>query len=601
MPKTAHSVVLLPPAIETLLARSEDSPWPSPILSDPNLCAHAERRERLLSRLQYCFSHLPDPTTEFARAIETGDLDASAAADLYRLLGDFLEVEPQHARIILYLPFELIAPRGGTMRMTVREPFERFMRAYMHAWERLLEESDVRANFVDGNILEPDLAPHGQPLVKKAAHLIPELVRRGYVSRDAMRALRDTTDDPVLSASITDALECLLLPPAPPDSKAAFERDWLSTLPEKITSGLAELEVRAARDYAHGLPPARIAWERLNNENLLASAYAEDLARYIVGRDTEASEALALAASADGCLRAALFRGIGYAAEQLAGTDIRAAKRLAKAFIMLLRAQETPSDETEEVLARWSNMRLVDADDLYGLPFVPPHLSGPFPTEGTFAKEVRGYSSAIAALQRDPRAASLLFPVAIFFGSWLKGYAKRKADLDVGVLVRPGTPFAERPRIRKMLQKLFPGEKIGGKVVEFWLEEGPEGLTIRDFPDPDVLLADPTWVHLLMSSVWLGERDALAELYAKLLAGFLHPKDATYHGRALREFWLEELEREVLQYRLMHKGYRRFFPPIGGVDARAQGLDPVSTFWDSGYRRLATTLFISRVFLPRLA
>jgi hypothetical protein len=93
----------------------------------------------------------------------------------------------------------------------------------------------------------------------------------------------------------------------------------------------------------------------------------------------------------------------------------------------------------------------------------------------------------------------------------------------------------------------------------------------------------------------------LRELYANFLPGFLDSVGKTLVGRDARMVWLGELERDVLQYRLMHKGYRRFFPPRGGIDRfRAQGLDPESVFWDSGYRRLATKLFVSRVFLPQL-
>jgi hypothetical protein len=192
-----------------------------------------------------------------------------------------------------------------------------------------------------------------------------------------------------------------------------------------------------------------------------------------------------------------------------------------------------------------------------------------------------------------------MYPVAAFFGSRLKGYARRGADLDAAVFIKPGTPESKRAEIRQIAARLFSDKRVGGKVVEFWLEECNGALVIRDFPDPDVLVADSTWVHLAISSVWLGTHEALAHLYEKLLPGFLQCAGRAFMGRDVRTLCLEEMEREVLQYRLMHKGYRRFFPPSGGIEA-ADGLDPQSAFWDSGYRRLATALYLGRVFLPQL-
>ncbi len=52
----------------------------------------------------------------------------------------------------------------------------------------------------------------------------------------------------------------------------------------------------------------------------------------------------------------------------------------------------------------------------------------------------------------------------------------------------------------------------------------------------------------------------------------------------------------------MHKGYRHFFPKKGNLETEhSDNVDSDSAFYDSGYRRLATQLFINRVFLPQLS
>ena len=55
--------------------------------------------------------------------------------------------------------------------------------------------------------------------------------------------------------------------------------------------------------------------------------------------------------------------------------------------------------------------------------------------------------------------------------------------------------------------------------------------------------------------------------------------DEVIHGREARELYLEELERDTLQYRLMHKGYERFYPSYGGIHTlHADKIDGDSVF-----------------------
>jgi hypothetical protein len=62
------------------------------------------------------------------------------------------------------------------------------------------------------------------------------------------------------------------------------------------------------------------------------------------------------------------------------------------------------------------------------------------------------------------------------------------------------------------------------------------------------------------------------------------------------------MERDTLQYRLMHKGYERFFPAYGGMKTpHGDRIDGESIFWDSGYRDAAIKLFANRVFLPKIS
>jgi len=189
-----------------------------------------------------------------------------------------------------------------------------------------------------------------------------------------------------------------------------------------------------------------------------------------------------------------------------------------------------------------------------------------------------------------------LMPVIILFGSRIKGYGTQSADLDIAVFVRPDIPFEDRPNMQKHLKKILSGEKIQGKALEFWLTHEGSVLRIQDFPDADAALGDSTLTHVLFGGVWCGMKESSHELHEKLLVPYLYATD-----QKKRKVWLEEIERDTLQYRLMHKGYERFFPKQGGMCTQNPDMiDSKSMFWDSGYRRLATKLFIKKVFLPQL-
>ena len=90
-------------------------------------------------------------------------------------------------------------------------------------------------------------------------------------------------------------------------------------------------------------------------------------------------------------------------------------------------------------------------------------------------------------------------------------------------------------------------------------------------------------------------------LHKRLLCSYFTAPKTTIEGRPTYTRWLEEMERDSLQYRLLHKGFERYFPiqsPMNTVHGHA--IDGQSAFYDSRYRRIATELFIRRVFLPQL-
>jgi predicted nucleotidyltransferase len=214
------------------------------------------------------------------------------------------------------------------------------------------------------------------------------------------------------------------------------------------------------------------------------------------------------------------------------------------------------------------------------------------------AKEVK---DIVTQIQNDERLSKLFYPVVILSGSRLKGYGGPDSDIDFGIFVKPSVDANNRTDVTKAIREVFSGIKNASDPVEFWLEENDGQLSVKNWTEPNPLLGENFQVQLLLGAVWEGNGEAVQNLREKLLTPYFYKTDTKIHNEDARKMYLGELERDTLQYRLMHKGYERFFPKTVGIKtAHSDYIDGQSMFWDSGYRQLATKLFAQRIFLPQL-
>jgi len=203
-------------------------------------------------------------------------------------------------------------------------------------------------------------------------------------------------------------------------------------------------------------------------------------------------------------------------------------------------------------------------------------------------------------IARHPKLSKMLYPVTVVLGSRMKGYARGNADLDIAIFVRPGTKESERTELQSYIEETFDHKIVGGHAMEFWLQETGVELVIQNYENPDPQRGDSSLPHPLLGA-WCGDEKVITELYKKLMPGYLYSKGKTILGEDMQSVLLKEMEHDTLQYRLMHKGYTRLFPRQGGIQTQhTDAIDGESMFYDSGYRRLATKLFIDRIFLPQL-
>lgn len=168
-------------------------------------------------------------------------------------------------------------------------------------------------------------------------------------------------------------------------------------------------------------------------------------------------------------------------------------------------------------------------------------------------------------------------------------------------------PFSENietlmPQLEEILARLDPKEivLVGGSQLKGYgtKRSDLDVWNLKDLEmDPDFRPGSPHAAHIYLNSIWLGGTevadsleqiaDRLADLYAS------SPDYALQYG--LRRQALERLESDLLQYRLLHKGFVRFtgrnqFPV-------PEEMDGDCPFYDDEYRKIATMLFVKYVWL----
>jgi predicted nucleotidyltransferase len=573
------------PPIEKLLDRDlATASWPE-YQRRPGFADQLDAQRTVLESFRTAMQKLPDGISPTA-AVSAGQIAEATAIALYRDLTEYLMREPAHGRLALFLPFELLAPAPAGTSAALADTVLQFQRAYRTAWEAQLTEHEVRANFTDGDVLEAELRDGDHPRVVKATHLIPGLIAADHLSVAEAEAYGARATDLYLRAGIQDALAAYdqsVKPIAPVGS----QRFSFGEIADNLRAALGRIE----SDVLTESTPARTAWLKLDARERAIDHAAGFVAKHLtlgaqlpepIGLDAPLLEAYV-----DGLRRAALQIPRIYERHQAWLDTVRTCS-----------ADTAPTDVIVKLHAHLHAVGTIGDEQLQEWDITLPNLRGPLSANlaplSDFLTEVEEMSAAIAD---HPYLRDRIHPVTLVFGSQLKGYGKVGADADIAVFVQPGVARSERARLEAELAHVFDHEKIEGKVVMFWLEERADELAVIDWPDFALSDGESSWIHVLFGAAWVGNPERIRHLERTLLSRYFHDPGTLLHGKPTRERWLEEMERDTVLYRLLHKGYERFYP-IESPHAGIKTIDGDSAFYDPRFRRIATELYLSRVFLP---
>lgn len=183
---------------------------------------------------------------------------------------------------------------------------------------------------------------------------------------------------------------------------------------------------------------------------------------------------------------------------------------------------------------------------------------------------------------------------------WLK-----ECDRQPNILLTPNAhlegPFS--PNVKAMCEKiemietsLKPHEVIllGGSLLKGYgtVDSDLDIWSLEDLEkDPMLYPGSPHAAHIYFNAIWISGKaiNNLAEVAKE--------KMDTYIGGDNR-LSLERLESDLLQYRLLHKGFSRFTGKRNFATGFYSEMDGNCPFYDDEYRRIATMLYAKYVVIP---
>ncbi|MEI6378736.1 MAG: hypothetical protein WCO55_03685 [Candidatus Falkowbacteria bacterium] len=639
MGKVDSENVLFIPAVDILVHRSEfltlwhdGSVWPDQVVSDRIIYKKAKSRLDLFRIMNMVYSSLRTADMELSDAIDARLVKPDRAIAMYEQLAEFLLADTYNSRLVLYLPLELIPfDQWRTSSVELVVALRHFCDAYMQSWFSLLSQHDIRASFVDGDIPEPELRTGPLPMVCKAAHLAPFLVLRGLLYCVQVITLIMDSKDEILRNSLADAImvisdlgelkaddlelmsnsgDKLLVNLATiiraeyqaPKSFAVpviHDGQWLDNLNLEVAVSLSVIYNIQEYWLANGKPEARAVWEAQREIGKLIKRYAGYIAFNLDNGHIKVTE---LQEFMDTCERPILLsmaiNGLRIAVEDRAKMDVEYAQTMADAFAsQLVRLAVNDTPEVVEALQmlrnRWSRFGLVRGGRLF--PVDDEHAL----FEQIGQRQQLQLGSILAMIRADKQLSQHLLLAMLICGSQSLGYSNANSDFDLAVFFKPGTDIALRDYLHHSLVVILRKSKLKASVIDFWLEADGANWLLQDFEEVDTYLGDNSRASHLLSGSWFGDWLTINDLFNKLLPNYLLPGDREICRLPAKQFILSQLERNVLQYRLLHYGYSRLYPERGGISTRnSQHIDADCSFYDSGYRWLASKLFIKKLFLP---
>ncbi|MFZ2310958.1 MAG: nucleotidyltransferase domain-containing protein [Patescibacteria group bacterium] len=608
------------PAVESLLHYSPFI-WPGEVSDNQEFKRLVNQRLDLCRNVEHLLDLLSQGNKTIMELKEDDDASLKKIIAAYNGLADFMSECEANGRIIFYLPFEMIPDLEFVLgENELQQAANNFLSAYLKVWRKFMYIHELRVNFVDGDILESGPRHDSELFVCKAAHLIPVLLQKKSITFAEVVKMFKASSTQTLTVSLVEAilaandlkiisddqlrisadpkiLSCLFTSVKP---QAAQPEVSIIKTGGELASLIASALKECLRNRFFEVSPERMLWLEEVEKQKIINNYAEVIADSVTNNHLSLNILMGyfnLQRDVNFLLLA--INTLRLTVEKMNKVKLEFAVAVAyyaKSWlhdIWLLDSVDTKK-AIESALHRWFNAGIIDNYYLLNFDLKPVNLAGEVLSENVCSsEEFCELTKALNYIRDNESFSKYFYPVFNLYGSRVKGYGSKFTDIDLAVFVKPGIDPSEKELVTSVITKILKHEKIKGRVLQFWLASHEEYLTVGNYFNGDKLMGNSSYAHVLFGGAWFGDLELVKELHAKLLTPYLFTEN-----KALRDVCLRELERDNLQYRLLHKGYDYLFP--AGKRLVTQYIDANCAFYDSGYRMLATKLFLKKVFLPRL-
>lgn len=609
------------------------------------LLEQAVKRRELSKSLDDAFDKVKDSDTDFYEALGQGILSSEELSTIYDQLSEFINTDENNCRILLYLPIQLL-PRSDQQKKLPGNVFSSLQKLngiLRDSWIRLLHETEARTSFSNGDILEEGMEDPER--ICKAGHLTADFLDKGIVSPNDIIALLKIVSGEYILKSLTEGLivardrqlinddkwEQIVRLSAKKDSMAAILRsagrynetkkksidigtaentdEWAAEIFSQLKDQLTEIQLKY-QPKKQNFSPERANWLVGVEKDSLFSMTAEIISPKLISGEIDIKDLERFYRLHERTpeLEIVVLRSIFISLEELSKKNPQKVELFRRNYWPAIEGfwekDSMPlKDEIISGLGRLQRLYPIDQNllDLFNIKVPDLSLATPTDTEQLALSEYNFLIEAVQKIKENQKLSANLYPVVLLYGSRSKGYALPSSDVDVAIFVKPGVQISDRDEMLKELDRSVPELKKAKKIVEFWTENKDGQLDIRPVPEGTVNIVGTDQIRFLMEGIWFGQKEEISQLSETIINEYLDLDRFGNQKQETRRHLLRQLEMGFLQYRLLHKGFRTFYPPQKDKGTlHADLIDWESDFWDPGYRRLATKLFISHVFLPDL-
>ncbi len=153
--------------------------------------------------------------------------------------------------------------------------------------------------------------------------------------------------------------------------------------------------------------------------------------------------------------------------------------------------------------------------------------------------------------------------VVLLGGSRLKGYGRPDSDIDLYAFTM--TKDA----------KTSPAEPI----------------LLDDIPKNP-----PAYAHEIFDMIWAGDATMVKKLQQELAPIYFREANPR-----TRKWNTERMEQDLLEFRLLQKGYPRLCPDTNPEYKKYPQMDGQSAFYETGFRVIATKIYANSIFIPKIS